>query len=357
MNTAKDNVAIENCEDHMTVLKTKANKVSASGSQRLLEELPREKLARMLQRMCEIRYFEEKAEDLYVRGLVHGTMHLSIGQEAGSVGSIATLRPKDLIIHHHRGHGHTIAKGASLTLMFAEFLGREAGYCRGRGGSMHIADIPGGNLGATGVVGGGIPTAVGIALALQMHRSEQILLSYFGDGASNEGEFHESLNMASTWKLPVVFICDNNQYGMSMHKSRVMNIENISDRAVSYGIPGKTVDGNDVLAVYEAVLAADEYARSGNGPSLIDCLSYRWRGHSKSDRNLYRTHEEIDAWKQKCPIKRFKKVLVDSAVMTNDEVEEIDQTAKAAVDHAAEEAQTFPEPSPENNMEDEVYAK
>ncbi len=236
----------------MTVLKIKDNEISVSGSQRLLEELPREKLAWMLQRMCEIRYFEEKAEDLYIRGLVHGTMHLSIGQEAGSVGSIATLRPDDLIIHHHRGHGHTIAKGADLTIMMAEFLGRETGYCRGRGGSMHIADIAGGNLGATGVVGGGIPTAVGIALALQMHRSHQILLSYFGDGATNEGEFHESLNMASTWKLPVVFICDNNQYGMSMHMSKVMNIEKISIRAASYGIPGKTVDGNDVSAIVGA---------------------------------------------------------------------------------------------------------
>jgi len=339
----------------MTALMPDVDTVAVSSSQSLLKELPLEKLTWMLQRMCEIRYFEEKAEDLYVRGLVHGTMHLSIGQEAGSVGSIASLRPEDLIIHHHRGHGHTIAKGASLTLMFAEFLGREAGYCRGRGGSMHIADIPGGNLGATGVVGGGIPTAVGIALALQMRRSEKILLSYFGDGASNEGEFHESLNMASTWKLPVVFICDNNQYGMSVHVSRAMNIEHISTRAASYGIPGKTVDGNDVLAVYEAVLAAGEYARSGNGPSLIDCLSYRWRGHSKSDRNLYRTAQEIDEWKQKCPIRRFKQVLVDAAVMTRDEVEAIDLAAKADVDRAAEEAQTFPEPSPEN-MEDEVYA-
>ena len=329
--------------------------VAASTSQRLLEELPLEKLSWMLQRMCEIRYFEEKAEDLYVRGLVHGTMHLSIGMEAGSVGSIATLRPDDLIIHHHRGHGHTIAKGANLTTMFAEFLGKEAGYCRGRGGSMHIADIPGGNLGATGVVGGGIPTAVGIALALQMHRSPQILLSYFGDGASNEGEFHESLNMASIWKLPVVFICDNNQYGMSMHVSRSMNVEHISTRAASYNIPGKTVDGNDVLAVYEAVLEADERARSGMGPSLIDCLTYRWRGHSKSDRNLYRTPQEIEEWKHKCPIKRFKKVLMDASVMTLDEVEAIDQAAKMAVDQAAEEALTFPEPSP-LNMEDEVYA-
>jgi pyruvate dehydrogenase E1 component alpha subunit len=339
----------------MTVLNTKVDKMDGSGSQRLLYELPKEKLAWMLQRMCEIRYFEEKAEDLYIRGLVHGTMHLSIGMEAGSVGSIATLRPEDLIIHHHRGHGHTIAKGANLTIMMAEFLGKETGYCRGRGGSMHIADIPGGNLGATGVVGGGIPTAVGIALALQMHRSEQILLSYFGDGATNEGEFHESLNMASTWKLPVVFICDNNQYGMSMHVTKVMNIENISTRAISYGIPGRTVDGNDVLAVYEAVLEADERARSGQGPSLVDCLTYRWRGHSKSDRNLYRTSQEIDEWKQKCPIRRFKKVLVDGAVMTDDEVEAIDQAAKTAVDLAAEEALTFPEPSPEN-MEDEVYA-
>jgi len=337
------------------VTKTKIEKVVETGSQRLLHELPHEKLAWMLQRMCEIRYFEEKAEDLYIRGLVHGTMHLSIGQEAGSVGSIATLRSDDLIIHHHRGHGHTIAKGADLTIMMAEFLGKETGYCRGRGGSMHIADIAGGNLGATGVVGGGIPTSVGIALALQMRRSDKILLSYFGDGATNEGEFHESLNMASTWKLPVVFICDNNQYGMSMHVSKVMNIEHISERAASYGIPGKTVDGNDVLAVYEAVLEADERARSGEGPSLVDCLSYRWRGHSKSDRNLYRTSQEIDDWKHKCPIRRFKKVLVDAAIMTTDEVEALDQAAKTAVDRAAEVALTFPEPSPEN-MEDEVYA-
>ncbi|MBK8286584.1 MAG: thiamine pyrophosphate-dependent dehydrogenase E1 component subunit alpha [Ahniella sp.] len=280
----------------------------------------------------------------------------SIGQEAASVGSIATLRPEDLIIHHHRGHAiHTIAKGANLTTMMAEFLGKEPGYCRGRGGSMHIADIPGGNLGATGVVGGGIPTAVGIALALQMRRSDRILLSYFGDGATNEGEFHESLNMASTWKLPVVFLCDNNQYGMSMNVSKVMNIAHISERAASYGIPGQSVDGNDVLAVYEAVLAADERARSGQGPSLIDLMSYRWRGHSKSDRNLYRTPQEIDEWKHKCPIRRFKQVLVDGGVMTRDEVEDIDQAAKTAIDRAAEEALTFPEPSPEN-MEAEVYA-
>ena len=339
----------------MTIQAPKVQSVTDIDSHQLLDQLPVEKLSWMLQKMCEIRYFEEKAEDLYVRGLVHGTMHLSIGQEAGSVGSIAALRPDDLIIHHHRGHGHTIAKGADLTMMFAEFLGREAGYCRGRGGSMHIADIPGGNLGATGVVGAGIPTAVGIALALQMRRSEQVLLSYFGDGASNEGEFHESLNMASIWKLPVVFICDNNQYGMSMSVSRSMNIDDIATRAGSYGIPGYSVDGNDVLAVYQVASQAIDHARDGNGPTLINCKSYRWRGHSKSDRNLYRTAEEIQEWKQKCPINRFKDVLIDTGLMDQDEVDSVDQFAKEKINSAAEEAKTFPEPSPAN-MEEEVYA-
>ena len=321
----------------------------------LLEELPREKLAWMLQKMCEIRYFEEKAEDLYIRGLVHGTMHLSIGQEASAVGSAAALRPDDLIIHHHRGHGHTIAKGADITLMMAEFLGREPGYCRGRGGSMHIADIPGGNLGATGVVGSGIPTAVGIALALKMRKSEQVLLCFFGDGASNLGEFHESLNMASIWDLPVVFICENNQYGMSMSVKRSMKIERISMRACSYAIPGVSVDGNDALAVCQTVKAAVEYVRSGKGPVLVENVTYRWRGHSKSDRNLYRTQEEIESWKQRCPIVRFKKALEEAGVMDSEELETIDQEAKATVDHAAEVALTLPAPSPEN-IEDEVYA-
>jgi pyruvate dehydrogenase E1 component alpha subunit len=321
----------------------------------LIDELGREKLAWMLEKMCQTRHFEEKAEELYIRGLVHGTMHLSIGMEASPVGSVAALEPEDLIIHHHRGHGHTIAKGADISLMMAEFLGKEPGYCRGRGGSMHIADIPGGNLGATGVVASGIPTSVGIGLALQMRRSEKVLLSFFGDGATNLGEFHESLNMASVWDLPMVFICDNNQYGMSMSVQRAMNIEHISTRAVAYGIPGVSVDGNDVLAVYRSVRAAVERARRGNGPSLVDNVTYRWRGHSKSDRNLYRTQAEIDNWRARCPIVRFEGVLSEYGVMTEDELEAIDQAAKETIDRAAEEAATMPEPSPEN-MEDEVYA-
>ncbi len=321
----------------------------------LITKLPPEKLAWMLQKMCETRHFEEKAEELYTRGLVHGTMHLSIGMEAASTGAIAALQPEDLIIHHHRGHGHTIAKGADLTLMMAEFLGKEPGYCHGRGGSMHIADIPGGNLGATGVVGSGLPTSVGIGLALQMRRSDKILLSFFGDGATNLGEFHESLNMASVWKLPMVFMCDNNQYGMSASIKKVTNIEHLAIRAASYGIPGETVDGNDILAVYRATQKAIERARAGEGPSLIESVTYRWRGHSKSDRNLYRTQEEIDTWKAKDPISRFKRVLTEAEIMSRDEAEDIDRQAKAAIDRAAEEALQMPEPSPEN-MEDEVYA-
>jgi pyruvate dehydrogenase E1 component alpha subunit len=321
----------------------------------LIKELSGEKLAWMLQKMCETRYFEEKAEELYTRGLVHGTMHLSIGMEASPVGSIAAIEAEDLIIHHHRGHGHTIAKGADITIMMAEFLGKEPGYCRGRGGSMHIADISHGNLGATGVVAGGIPIAVGIGLALKMKKSSHVLLSFFGEGSTNEGAFHEALNMASIWQLPIVFICDNNHYGMSMHVHRSMNIEFISSRAASYGIPGISTDGNQILSVYQVVSEAVSRARSGEGPTLIENITYRWRGHSKSDRNLYRTKEEIAEWMERCPIISFKQLLIESQSMTGEEVDEIDRLAKETIDLAAEEAISLPEPSPEN-MEDEVYA-
>jgi pyruvate dehydrogenase E1 component alpha subunit len=335
------------------ISKSKEEKVDTA---LLVYTLPYEKLAWMLQKMCETRYFEEKAEELYIRGLVHGTMHLSIGMEASPIGSIAAIEKEDLIIHHHRGHGHTIAKGADITIMLGEFLGKQPGYCHGRGGSMHIADIPGGNLGATGIVGGGIPIAVGIALSLQMKKTGQVLLSFFGDGATNEGAFHEALNLASIWKLPVVFICDNNKYGMSMDYRRSMNIKSISTRAVSYGIPGYSVDGNSVLDVYQNVLSAVQRARSGDGPTLVENVTYRWRGHSKSDRNLYRSQEEIEEWMKRCPINRFKKLLVDARVMSDSEVDAVDHAAKQSIDHAAEEAVKMPEPSMDA-MEDEVFAE
>lgn len=321
----------------------------------VIEEIPREKLAWMLQKMCETRYFEEKAEELYTRGLVHGTMHLSIGMEASPVGSIAAIEANDFIIHHHRGHGHTIAKGADITIMMAEFLGKEAGYCRGRGGSMHIADFSHGNLGATGVVGGGIPIAVGIGLALKMKKSPNILLSFFGEGSTNEGSFHEALNMASLWDLPIVFICDNNFYSMSMAMNRSMKIEFISSRAASYGMPGVSTDGNNILGVYQVVSEAVTRARTGEGPTLIENITYRWRGHSKSDRNLYRTKEEIEEWMERCPIESFKKLLVETQKLSVKEIEQIDQQAKETIDLAAEEAISLPEPSPEA-LEGEVYA-
>jgi acetoin:2,6-dichlorophenolindophenol oxidoreductase subunit alpha len=321
----------------------------------LLSDLPREKLHWMLEKMILTRYFEENAETLYTRGLVHGTMHLSIGMEASPVGSIAALEKHDFIIHHHRGHGHTIAKGADITRMMAEFLGKEPGYCRGRGGSMHIADIEGGNLGATGIVGSGLPTSVGIALALQMQQTDAVLLSFFGDGAANIGEFHESLNLASIWKLPVVFICDNNQYGMSMAAEKAMNIRHVADRASAYGIPGVTVDGNDVLAVYSTVKKAVGLARSGAGPSLVENLTYRWRGHSKSDRNLYRTAEEIKEWQENDPILRFSRLLIGCGQLTDSAYGQLDQKCRAEIEQATEIALSYPEPDPAS-MEAEVYS-
>jgi pyruvate dehydrogenase E1 component alpha subunit len=323
--------------------------------QKVIKQFPREKLEWMLRSMYRTRYFEENAEDLYIRGKVHGTMHLSIGMEASPTGSIAAIEPEDLIIHHHRGHGHTIAKGADLVTMVAEFIGKDAGYCRGRGGSMHIHDIENGNWGATGIVAGGLSMATGIALSLKLRRDKRVLLSFFGDGATNEGEWHESLNIASLWKLPVVFICDNNQYGMSMAAEKVMNIERVAARSCAYGIPGKTVDASDPIAAYLAVKKAVDHARAGDGPSLIENLSYRWRGHSKSDRNLYRTNEEIEEWKKADPIPRFAANLVEAGIFSQEEIDQIDTQSFEDIQKATEIALTLPEPDLDS-VEDEVYA-
>ncbi|MGL6181356.1 MAG: thiamine pyrophosphate-dependent dehydrogenase E1 component subunit alpha, partial [Aestuariivirga sp.] len=249
-------------------------------------------LKQALKRMYLIRRFEEGAEEAYMRGLIHGTMHLSIGQEASAVGATMALRPSDFITSTHRGHGHCIGKGADPKLMFAEFFGKEEGYCRGRGGSMHIADVASGNLGANGIVGGGIPIAVGAALSLKKQKRDNVVICFFGDGATNEGAFHEALNMAAIWKLPVIFVCENNKYGMSVSTERSMAVPNVADRASAYGIKGVIVDGNAVADVAEAVLSAAADARASKGPTLIECKTYRTRGHSRSDRNRYRTKEE-----------------------------------------------------------------
>jgi pyruvate dehydrogenase E1 component alpha subunit len=239
--------------------------------------------------------------------------------------------------------------------MMAEFLGKETGYCRGRGGSMHIADMEGRNLGANGVVGGGIPLAVGVGLALQMKRRDEIVMGFFGDGAANQGSFHEALNLAAIWSLPVVYVCENNQYGMSMSTTRAFKIEHIAQRAASYGMPGVTVDGNDVLAVHDAASEAVSRARVGDGPTLVECLTYRWKGHSKSDQELYRTKEEVKTWKNKDPIRRFRGLLVDEGVINREEDAEIEEAAKRIIDEALEFAQASPEPALDTILEG-VYA-
>ncbi|NOX61958.1 MAG: thiamine pyrophosphate-dependent dehydrogenase E1 component subunit alpha [Chloroflexi bacterium] len=310
-----------------------------------------EKALNALKKMLLIRAFEEKAEELYALGKVHGTMHLSIGQEASAVGASMALKPGDYLLNHHRGHGHCLAWGGDVDKMMAEFLGKETGYCRGRGGSMHIADVEANNLGANGIVGGGVPIAVGVGLSIKLRKTEQVVIVMFGDGAANEGAFHESLNMASIWDLPVIYYCENNQYAMSMPVKRAMNIERISQRACAYGIPGVTVDGNDLFSVYEAVKEAAERARAGDGPTLVESLTYRWRGHSKSDRQAYRTREEVKEWQKKDPIKRYAKRLG----LSDKTLAELDQEAKNRIEQAVAFAEASPEPDV-NTILEGVYA-
>jgi len=300
---------------------------------------------RVLATMWTIRRFEEAVDEMFARGLLYGTMHLSIGQEASATGACLALRDDDVITSTHRGHGHCIAKGADLGRMMAELLARDTGYCRGRGGSMHIADVSKGNLGANGIVAGGIPIAVGAGLALKLQGSDKVALSFFGDGATSEGAFHESVNLAAIWDLPVVFVCENNHYGMSMSVEEVSRLERVADRAAGYAIPGGTVDGNDVQEVYEAAAQAVEHARAGRGPTLIEAVTYRWKGHSKSDQNLYRTREEIESWRQRDPIDRFEQAMLEAGTLDQGEVMKARDQARDAVRDAVRTGQAGPPPS------------
>ncbi len=303
-------------------------------------------LREVLRKMYLIRRFEEGAEDAYTRGLIHGTMHLSIGQEASALGVCMPLKPDDQITSTHRGHGHCIAKGAEVDRMFAEFFGKTTGYCKGRGGSMHIADVSKGNLGANGIVAGGIPIAVGAALSAKMQKNGKVVVCFFGDGANNEGAFHESLNMASIWKLPVVFVCENNGYGMSTATARSTAVANIAERAAAYAMPGVTVNGNDFSAVAEVSDAAIERARRGEGPSLIETKTYRHRGHSKSDRNRYRTKEEIEEWKAlRDPIALFESELKQFDVLGDVEIAAIRQSVESEIAAGIEFAKSSPAPA------------
>lgn len=314
-----------------------------------------EHLIEMYSTMCVIRSFENMADKLYQLGRVHGTMHLCIGQEAVAVGSARALRVDDYLINHHRGHGHFIAKGSDIKRMMAEFMGKDTGFCRGRGGSMHIVDMEANNLGANGIVGGGIPIAVGVGLALQMQARKQIVTCMFGDGAANEGTFHESLNMAALWKLPVLFLCENNQYGMSMAVGRATAVLPIVKRADAYGIPGYRVDGNDLLGVFETVRKAADEARRGEGPVLVEAETYRWKGHSKSDRNLYRTQEEMETWKERDPIARVRAGLIAAQFITETNADEIALKAQNTIEEALAYADASPDPE-EHTLTDYVYA-
>lgn len=307
--------------------------------------------AAVLRTMWTIRRFEEAVDDLFARGLMHGTMHLSIGQEAVPVGTCLALRDGDYITSTHRGHGHCIARGARLDAMMAELLAKETGYCRGRGGSMHIADVATGNLGANGIVAGGVPIASGAALAVRLRGGSEVVVSFFGDGAVNEGAWHEGVNLAAIWDLPVVFVCENNHYGMSMSVARASKVERLSDKAAAYGIPGVTVDGNDPQAVHDAVTDAVHRARAGQGPSLVEAVTYRWKGHSKSDKNLYRTREEIETWRAADPIARFEQ----ACALSEEDMAACRTAARDAVREAVRVANAAP-PASADSLTEAVYA-
>jgi len=330
------------------------------------QQLTKDDLLTMVRQMAEIRAFEEKVYDLLGQNIIKGASHLYAGEEAVAVGAISAIRPDDLLTSTHRGHGHCHAHGDKhastleekqdhLNKMMAELCGRATGYCKGRGGSMHIADVVKGNLGATGIVGGNIPVATGAGLSVSMRKTDQVVLCFFGDGASQTGNFHESLNMASLWKLPVVYVIENNLYGMSVPFSKASSVPQVADRAQAYDIPGEVIDGMDVLAVREAVLRAAERARKGKGPSLIECQTYRWYGHSRSDPRKYRTKEEEKAWRERDPITSLAKRLIKGRVATKKETDAVLADAQRAVEKATEFALASPHPLA-SELADDVYA-
>lgn len=295
------------------------------------------KLKELFETMWVIRLFEEKVDFFFAKGMIHGTTHLAVGQEASATGSGAVLNTTDWITASHRGHGQTIAKGTDVPQMMAELFGRQNGTNRGKGGSMHIAEMATGNLGANGIVGGGFPIAVGAGLTSKLKKDGKVTLCYAGDGATNEGSFHESLNMASIWDLPVIFFIENNKYGMSGPVDKMTNIKNLSERSAAYGIPGVTIDGNDLIEVINATYDAVERARKGEGPTLIESLTYRWKGHSKSDAKKYRTREEEEMWRtSKDPIALAQARFIEAGVFTLEEAQAIKEKAEARIEAAVE---------------------
>lgn len=317
--------------------------------------MDRERALTIFQTMNEIRQFEDKAYRLFEENKLRGSVHLYTGEEAIAATVCSSLGDDDYITSTHRGHGHCIAKGADLGKAMAELMGKETGYCKGRSGSMHIADFTKGNLGANAIVGGSIPIAVGAALGVKMQSRKNVVVSFFGDAASNAGTFHEGLNMAAVMKLPCIFICENNGFGITVAQKVSTSVEDISQRSVGYNMAGVTVDGNDVLAIDKAFLEAKEPALSGQGPTLIECKTYRLRGHWTGDPEVYRTRQEVEAWRQKDCIPRFRQYLVENSLATVGELETIEKEARLKVDKATEFAMNSPEPDPSTVMRDVFY--
>jgi len=309
-------------------------------------------LLEMYETMVRIRHFEDNAIKLFNQGLVRGPMHVYTGEEAVAVGACSNLNDEDYITSTHRGHGHCIAKGGKVDKMAAELVGKATGYCKGKGGSMHIADPDIGILGANGIVAGGMAIATGAGLSAKMRGTDQVAVCFFGDGATNEGAFHEALNMAAIWDLPVVFVCENNLYGLTGPAEEMLSVKDVAARATSYDIPGIVVDGNDVLDVYEAVGEAVKRAREGGGPSLIEAKTYRLKGHFVGDPCVYRDDEEVEMWRKKEPIKRFRKHLIKNEKIKEEELDEIDKNIDAELEKAVKFAKESPEPEIEVVFED-----
>jgi TPP-dependent pyruvate/acetoin dehydrogenase alpha subunit len=317
-------------------------------------EIDTELLRQMFRTMVLIREAEETLLRLFQQARMPGFIHSYIGEEATAVGVCAALRPDDYIASHHRGHGHILAKGGDLKLFFAELYGRSAGYCKGKGGSMHVADLSLGILGANGIVGAGIPIAAGAALAAKMQGTDRIAVSFTGDGASDIGAFHESLNLASLWELPTICVVENNGYADFISQRDHQKIERISDRAAAYGMPGLTVDGNDVLEVYMAAKEAVERARSGGGPTLLECVTYRWRGHFEGDPQPYRSQEEVEEWKRRDPLKIAENRLRQHDALTDDDKQAMVAAIRREIQDAVAFAEAAPMPAPGEALED-VY--
>jgi pyruvate dehydrogenase E1 component alpha subunit len=305
-------------------------------------------MLQMYRQMQRIRQFEEKVNGLFLEGRMPGTLHLYIGQEACAVGVCEALAPEDWITSTHRPHGHAIAKGVALDSMMAELFGKATGCAGGYGGSMHMGDPNVGALTAIAIVGGGVPVAAGMALGFRMRQTGQAVACFMGDGAVNEGAFHEGVNMAAVWSLPVVFVCENNKYGASTPIEEVVRLEKLSDRAAGYGIPGLTLDGMDVLAVYEGIAEAVERARSGAGPAFVECETYRFIGHSRSDTRGYRSREEEEEWKQRDPIPRLAEHLQAEGHATRDDLQAIADEVAGEIERAVKFAEDSPSPEPED---------